>query len=277
MMQPERLTPPDPDREDKAYDDDRQRKLDDEMEKKWAVRFSHLRAYGRSAAHGRHAMLNDSEETYAMERGSAVHALLFKTKKVMGYPGATRRGKEYAAFAAMHTDAHILTMSEYDKALKMAEAIAECKLAQPFLQGVTEETLLFRWNGLNCRATPDVRGDDFVTELKTSSSADPMKFVWHARRMAYHAQLRFQEYGCAANKFPVNDHFIVCVESDAPHPVTVFHLEPEAREEGERMLTLWAERLKNCEASNAYPPYVDCVVPLVWPKDDFELDYGGTE
>jgi hypothetical protein len=91
--------------------------------------------------------------------------------------------------------------------------------------------------------------------------------------MAYHAQLRFQEYGCVANKHKVRDHFIVCVESDAPHPVTVFHLEPEAREEGEKLLTLWAERLKNSEASNVYPAYVDCVMPLVWPKEDFELEY----
>ena len=48
----------------------------------------------------------------------------------------------------------------------------------------------------------------------------------------------------------------------------MFHVEPEALEEGEKLLTLWAERLKNCEASGVFPPYVDCTVPLVWPKED---------
>lgn len=238
------------------------------------VRFSHLRAYGRSAAHGQHARLQDGEETYAMERGTAVHAILFGTKKVIGYPGATRRGKEYDAFAAQHSDHVILTLAEYEKAKRMADAVSACKLAEPFLKGVSEETLLFRWMGLECRATPDVRGLDFLTELKTSASADPMKFVWHARRMHYHAQLRFQEFGCEKHHYNMRDHWIVCVESDEPHPVTVFHLEPEAREEGERLLMLWAERLKNSEASKVYPPYVDCIVPLVWPKDDFALEYG---
>ncbi len=241
------------------------------------VRFSHLRAYGRSAMHGQHARAMDSAPTMAMQRGSAVHAILFNTQKVCGYPGATRRGKEYDAFVIAHHDHLILTMKEYDKAQRMVDAVRSCKVAEPYLKGVSEETLLFKWMGLDCRATPDLRGVDFVTELKTTANADPVKFVWHARRMAYHAQLRFQEYGCAANKHPVRDHFIVGVESDAPHPVIVYHLEPEAREEGERLLTLWAERLKNSEASNAYPPYVDCVVPLVWPKSDFELEYGEIE
>jgi len=218
--------------------------------------------------HGQHARTTEADETYAMERGTAVHALIFGTRKVCGYPGATRRGKEYEAFAALHQDCEILTMAEYDKARRMADAVRACKLADPFLQGVHETTLLFRWMGLDCRATPDVRGPDYLTELKTSASSDPARFLWHARRMHYHAQMRFQGYGCEKHGHRIRDHWIVCVESEAPHPITVFHVEPEALEEGEKLLTLWAERLKNCEASGVFPPYVDCTVPLVWPKED---------
>ena len=233
------------------------------------VRFSHLRAYGKSPMHGHAARLGEEKEpTRDMDRGTAVHALLFNNRKVIGYPGAARRGKEYEAFAAAHPDHEILTMSEYDKANRMADAVRACALAQPMLRGVPEETLLFRWMGLECRATPDIRGTDFITELKTSSSSDPQRFVWHARRMAYHAQLRFQEYACQAKQIRVRDQWIVCVESEAPHPVTVFHVEPEAREEGEKLLTLWGERLKACEDAGEFPPYVQTTVPLVWPKDE---------
>ena len=154
-------------------------------------------------------------------------------------------------------------------------------MAQPYLKGVFEKTILFRWNGLDCRVTPDVRGEDFVTELKSSKSADPAKFLWHARRMQYHAQLRFQQYGCeqptmVKEASKISDHYIVCVESDAPHPVTVFHVEPEALQEGQQLLMLWAERLKNSASCDAYPPYTDCVVPLVWPKDDV-IEFGEDE
>lgn len=244
------------------------------------IRFSHLRAFGRSAAHGQHALKMETKPTPSMEAGTAVHALVFGTRKVYGYDGV-RRGKEYAAFAQEHKEAHILTLSEYDKARRMADAVQKCAAAAPFLKGITEQTIEFRWNNLDCRATPDVLGTDFLTELKTSKSSDPAKFLWHARRMQYHAQLRFQQYGCeqptrvqAGTK--ISDHYIVCVESDAPHPVTVFHVEPEALEEGEKLLRLWAERLKNSASSNFYPPYTDCIVPLVWPKDDV-IEFGEDE
>lgn len=242
------------------------------------VRFSHLRAYGRSPMHGQAARLREKDSTRSMDLGRGVHALVAGNRKVCGYPGKQRRGKEYDAFVADHADHEILTMSEYEKAQRMADAIRNSAVAEPYLKGVYEETLLFRWMGLDCRATPDCRGDGFVTELKTSSSADPNTFLWHARRMHYHAQLRFQEYGAVANKHRIEDHWIVCVETEDPHPVTVFHLEPEAREEGEKLLMLWAERLKNCEASNSYPPYVTCAVPLMWPKEEeIEYDFGGIE
>lgn len=239
------------------------------------VRFSHLKAYGRSAAHGAHARIAPKgAETYAIERGSGVHAILFGTQKVIGYPGSTRRGKEYEKFVTDHPGHLILTMNEYDKAMRMADAVLKCDLAAPLLNGVFEETLLFDWMGLKCRATPDVRGAGFLTELKTSQSSHPEKFLWHARRMGYHAQMRFQEYACERSRVErIKDHWIVCVESEAPHPVTVFHVEPEALEEGDKCLTLWAERLKACEAANHFPGYIDCAVPLVWPKDEFELEY----
>lgn len=238
----------------------------------WAntpVRFSHLKAYGRSPAHGKHARLAPKgDETYAIERGSATHAILFGNKKVIGYPGATRRGKEYDKFVIEHPEHVILTSTEYDKAMRMADAVNASTIAAPFMKGVFEETLLFDWMGLKCRATPDVRGAGFLTELKTSQSSDPTKFLWHARRMGYHAQMRFQEYACERSRVErIKDHWIVCVESEAPHPVTVFHVEPEALEEGDKLLSSWAERLKNCEASDYFPGYIDCAVPLVWPKE----------
>lgn len=244
------------------------------------IRFSHLRAFGRSAIHGQHALKQDQKVTYAMQRGTAVHALLFGTRKVSGYEGV-RRGKAYEAVAEANPDTEILSMSEYRKACDMAEAVRKCKLAAPFLQGESEHTINFRWHGLDCRATPDVRGDDFVTELKTSKTADPAKFLWHARRMHYHAQLRFQQIGSerptrVQEQREIRDHYIVCVESDAPYPVTVFHVEPEAILEGEQLLTLWAERLKNSASSDFYPPYTDCIVPLVWPKDDV-IEFGDEE
>lgn len=245
------------------------------MAKMLPVRFSHLRAYGRSAMHGYHARTTDGDEqTYSMERGTAVHALLFGNRQVCGYPGPTRRGKEYDAFVAAHPDTEILTLAEYSKARRMADAVLASKVAKPYLQGITEETLLFRWNGLECRATPDIRGEDFLTELKCSSTSDPERFPWQAIRMHYHAQMRMQCIACDTtfNRWPA-DCFIVCVEDSEPHPVTVFRITEQALDRGARLLMLWAERLKACESSNYYPGYAECVMPLDVAEDDTALEF----
>ncbi len=214
-------------------------------------------------------MAQEGDPTYAMQRGTAVHALLFGTRKVVGSHGSVRRGKEYDAFAAAHIDHEILTAAEFDKARRMADAVRACKLAEPYLKGVVETTLLFRWIGLDCRATPDVNAPSHLTELKTAASAEPLKFTYQALRMAYHAQMRMQQIACG-DKRPC---FIVCVESAEPFPVTVFELDKRTLEIGEKLLMTWAERLKNCEASGTYPPYCQSVYPLMAPED-FELEYG---
>ena len=234
------------------------------------VRFSHLRAYGKSAMHGKHARERDSEQTTAMQRGSAVHALVFATKKVVGYPGAQRRGKEYEAFAQQHADAEILTMAEYDKALRMAGAVVDSTLAAPLLKGTTETTIRFEWMGLQCRVTPDVRGASWLTELKSSATADPMRFPWVALRHHYHAQMRFQQIACGMQP---QDCYIVCVESEEPFPVSVFRIDEKALVLGEKLLVSWAERLKNSEQSDLYPPYATCIMPIDAP-DDLNLEYG---
>lgn len=198
-----------------------------------------------------------------MERGTAVHALLFGTRKVCGYPGPTRRGKEYEAFAAEHAGYEILTAAEYDKARRMADSVLACELARPYLQGVAEETLHFRWMGQDCRSTPDVRGEGYITELKTSATVDPERFTWHALRMHYHAQMSFERIATRARP----DCYIVAVEAEAPYPVQVYRIGDRALEAGEKLCMLWMERLNNCERSGVFPPYTTTILPLDVPDD----------
>lgn len=232
------------------------------------VRFSHLRAYGRSAAHGRHARTSEWKPTAPMLLGTAVHALAFDTGKVIAYP-KVRRGEAWEAFQADHPDCHILTETEYARAVPMAAALAASSVARPYLEGVREQTVLFDWYGRKCRATPDVYGTSFVTDLKSCQTSDPTKFTWSSLRFAYHAQMRLQMIACPEAEAA----YVVAIESTEPFPVTVFRVTDEALIEGEKLLTLWMERLITCEASDSYPPYVECVVPLDVPRD-VDLDYG---
>lgn len=239
------------------------------------LRFSHLKQFAKSPAHYQCAVTTDGDEqTYDMERGSAVHAVVFGTQRVIGYPGKVRNGKEWEAFEAANSDALILTRNEYEKSMRMAEAIWAHKQAMEILTGVAEKTLRFDYLGRACRGTPDIRAEDWIAELKTSSTSEPDRFTWHALRMHYHAQLAFYLHGVSA--CGLGDHrsaFVVAVEASAPFPITVLRLTDRAIEQGERLVRLWYERLRSCEESNAWPPYVQSVIDLDVPED-FELEFG---
>jgi hypothetical protein len=239
------------------------------------LHFSRLKLIARSAAHYRGATV---EETYAMERGTAVHRMLLTKDRVIGYPGPQRRGKEWDAFEDANSDAVILTAKEFDKAAAMVESVRRCPEAMRLLQGDQERTIGWAFGDRCCEGTPDTVGNGFVTELKATRCSEPGKFAWQARSMAYHAQLAWYMDGCQAGKIATPEQaYCVAVESTAPFPVTVFQLTPRMLDEGRRLYRLWFERLMTYEAVNEWPAYAQGVVALDVPEDEPELDWSGVE
>lgn len=243
------------------------------------IRFHHLKAYGRSAAHGKLSRAGaEFVSGPSIEKGGGTHHVLFGTKKVIAYPGAVRRGKEWEDFQARNADAMILTKSDYEKVSRMAEAVANTRLAMEVLGGVHEHTLLFKFMGRDCRATPDARTDGYVTELKTCATSQPERFTWQGLRLAYHAQLAwYQDALDLAGMARPTEAFIVAVESSAPYPVTVMPLTDRALDKGRGLWRSWMERLIGCEESGSWPGYCQALVPFDVPEDDLELSFAGDD
>lgn len=240
------------------------------------LRFSQLKQFARSPAHYLQARTTDAAQTAAMEKGSALHALVLGTAKVTAYPGPARRGKEWEAFKAEHEGELIVTAAAYEQVMGMAEAVWSDELAKDVLfapGSAIEQTLYFELHGHKCRGTPDVRGPSYAVELKTSSTSEPEQFMRHAQRMLYHAQLAFYLQGMAACGFGVHrEAFVVAVEAVAPHPVTVLHLTDKCIEMGDRSVRLWFERLLSCEAADFFPGYAQSRV--TWDiEEDIELQF----
>jgi len=244
------------------------------------VRFHHLKAMGRSAAHARLVM--DREESEAQEdrvpvlqRGTAVHSLVLGVgKRIVAYPGAVRRGKKWNAFAAANSDAEILTSTEYEKSNRMAESVAGNKMAMEVLKGQRETSITWKFLHRDCRATPDVADySGYVTELKTCATSEPFRFTGQALRYGYHGQLAWQMDGVIASGLgKPTAAFIVAVESSAPYPVTVLRLTERALEKGRGLYSLWLERLLTCERDNLWPGYCESVVEMDVP-DELELTF----
>jgi hypothetical protein len=245
------------------------------------IRFRHLVATGLSAQHGKFALDGgEDDETYAMERGTAVHAMLFGTRKVVGYhEGKKRAGKEWEAFQLEHAEKEILTAKEYAKAVRMAEAVSDNPLAMDILYGdraVHEKTIDWQLLGRSCAGTPDVRAPGYIAELKTSVSAQPERFRWQVLRMHYHAALAWYMQGVALSGLgQPQAAFIVAVESSPPHPVTVHRLTPRTLDIGARLVRLWMERLVGCEASGEWPGYAQSILELdLGDEEDVPLIFG---
>ena len=242
---------------------------------KASLRFHHLKAAGRSGAHAFSAITGEQDpDTVAIERGSAFHSVVLETGRVLAYPGKVRRGKEWDAFETENIGSEILTATEYEKVMRMAEAVHKSRDAVDLLTGVRETMVEWRIFDQQCRGTPDVRNDSRVVELKSCAVAEPMRFTGQALRMGYHAQLAWYLDGVLASGLgKPKDAFIVAVESAPPFPVTALRLTERAIEKGRGLYHLWLERFMGCERSGEWPGYVQSIIDLDVP-DEVELDFG---
>lgn len=242
------------------------------------VRFHHVQACGRSPAHAQWALDGgEQDETYPMEGGSALHGLLLKGDKVLCFD-TPRRGKAWEQFESENPGAHILSPAVYDRTLRMAESVRANRDACDLLEGIREQTLLFKFIGVDCQSTPDVRAPRRIVELKSTKDASTWGFQREIDRRHYHAQMAFQRQAVIASKFgQPDDAFIVAVESTEPHVVTLFRLTPGTMDFGERLVRLWMERLKGCIESGAWPGYSQAIVDVNLAPEDTGLNYDGVE
>lgn len=236
------------------------------------VRFSRLKVIGQSAAHYLGQFEEEREDNAQLRFGRLAHSLILGGKVVV-YP-KERRGKAWLAFQEANQGAEIVTLAEYDRAHKIAASVDRHPDA-PLLNGEHEKELAWMLEGRACGARLDVLGVDYVTELKTTTSAEPGWFTRNGGRMAYHAQLSWymsaarlcyprREFTCA---------YIIAVETRHPYVVTSFEVPERALDFGARLWRSWWETLMGCERSEQWPAYTQTRA-LFDPTPDVELTYG---
>jgi hypothetical protein len=230
------------------------------------MRFSWLKAMGRSPAHCINAIRNEWEPSLSMRIGLGGHSLLLGGPPIAVYPGKVRRGKEYDAFELEHANDIILSESEAETARAINDAVRANKLACQVLFGdgmIYERTIHWNWQGRAFRCTPDARSGRHIVDLKTTRDAEPERFLRDATRMGYHAQIALYALAMEAEtgRKP-RDHYIVAVENKPPHCVTVLELTPRAIEQGDKLNREWMTRFLECERANNWPGYAESIVPF---------------
>lgn len=253
------------------------------------VHFSRLKKIRLSPAHYLEA---EEAATTSTRKGDGTHSVLLGSKPVVVFRDGVRNKKsaKWIDFQAEHEGKCILIPSEAGDVVGMRRSIERHGRALALLgqgagdRAVREALIDWQFAGRACAGTPDVvlldglpamrfRGRNYpacegkvVVELKTSKTAAPWSFPWEARRYAYPTQVSWYKEGIERTPvYPageVSDAFIVVVESTAPYPVTVFHVDPRALSKARMEWRGWMDRLLECERRGEFPAYTDDDVEL---------------
>lgn len=232
-----------------------------------AIHFSRLRLMAKSPAHYKAADEFPREDTLAMRIGRLIHAMVLGgTYHVWD---GTRRGKAWDEFEVAHLGEEIVTRSEVETAEPVAAAVIAHFGASALLDGDRERRVEWALAGRSCAGRLDVLGAGFITDLKTTTNAEPGWFTRHAIGMGYHAQLAWYRDGVEAAGLPMPERvYVVAVETKPPYVVTPLELTDRAIDMGRRTYRLWFERLLVCEKSDFWPGYVQGVAPFDVPEDE---------
>lgn len=256
------------------------------------LRFHHLKAMGRSAAHAFEAFQGDGDETLATRLGAGAHAILLgKSVRLFDKPArngkggkAPRSGEQWDTFCRENPGATILIRSEWDTAMRVASAIRSNPEAESWLTSpgaVYETSIQWAQGGRARQSTPDIRCPVRITEVKTTRSAAPDQFKWDVKRFCYHAQLVDQRNAALA-KFGTapRELCIIAVEKKRPFVVQTYRLTERDIEQGERIMRFWFEQYMNAERSNYWGGYAAGTLDLDLPSDDDdpgEIAFGDDE
>jgi hypothetical protein len=253
-------------------------------------RFSRMKKMDASPLQYWHACQHpDGEPTLAMRLGSGTHALVLG-QEVAVYNGI-RRGKRWDAYEAdaKIRGAIVLNPREFAECESLAVAVQKHKLASDLLLAdhVTREQHI-NWNigDRHVTSRPDAFSvaKRFVVDLKTDRSARPDDFQRTAWKMFYPAQLAFYcDAVHALTAVRPRDAYLVVVEKKAPFDISVHELTDDIIEMSRKTISIWVERLLECEASNVWPGYgaapftFEAPTRKSWEISAFEDDVGFEE
>lgn len=248
------------------------------------IRFSALKCIDRSAAHYRHAALHRGESSLAQRMGTAVHAAVFGTPRLVACP-ARRGTKDWKAVAEDNPDALIVNPREYRIAVDTAAAVRADPIVGPVLFGpdmryeveITWEIML-GGRRRRCAGRIDALGDVVLVDLKALRDGSPNKCQHTIRWSDYHTQAVWYADGCERAGLGHRVPMIAVVENTAPYPSVLYPLSPRAIDYGRSRYIGWLEKLAVAEENNAWHGYAQQPVTFDVPDDEpFALKIDGGE
>lgn len=226
-----------------------------------ALRASDLKTIAlESLADYAHKQIHPRKSTSALDVGQAAHCAALEPEKFdsqfVEYEDR-RAGKKYEAFKEQHPGKTILKTVEMIVAKETAGAVLRHPFAGPLVaDGQAEVSILWEPRPGRLAKSRIDKMNDFLIDLKTTTSAKPDSFKYSAEKYGYFLQMAFYQDAVLAatgRKLPVK---IIAVEKSAPYHVTVFNVPDELLQYGRKQYTDALDLLEWAELTGDWPgPY----------------------
>lgn len=175
----------------------------------------------------------------------------------------------WAAWTAEHGDKTVLTASDYDRVLGMAESARRHPIAAGMLAGGKREVTLY-WTedvelpdgtvvAIECKARVDLWDEElaFFMDLKSTLDASAEGFGRSAVNYRYHVQHCHYGEGAKACGLDLRAFLFLAIESEPPYVCAPHTLPVALEEKGYELRDRSLRKQAACILSNTWPGYND--------------------
>lgn len=203
-------------------------------------------------------------ETEAMKEGTAVHTRMLEPSEfeknyivMQPFNGSTREGKAIkATYVDYEQNGKILLKAQQGEMINgMYESLQKNELAKSYLVGDIELSHYTEFMGVKVKVRPDVKGADFISDIKTCQDASPKAFRYEIYKRAYHVQAAFY---CTVLGYTIDQFKFIAMEKTYPYDVIVYTLSEQMQEEGYNAMV---------EAINKWKHYLDTGEAIAYDWD----------
>lgn len=241
------------------------------------LNYSTLKKIGVSPLHFLHARDQPQSDNKAFFFGRALHAAILEPKifkdDYVIIPEGINRGnsKAYKEFVAANEGSEILSISERDNFVRIANKVYEHPEARKMLKARGNDfeiPLFWEYRGHKLKSKLDLRNikrkSRFTCDVKSTETIEPRKFFRSAMNYDYLAQAWFYQAANTYHTGNVDPWFWIAVEKKAPYDVAVIKATDEALAYGKTQIDKWLMKIEECESSGNWPGVAPQII-------DFEL------
>lgn len=221
----------------------------------------------------KYALQNFSDETSEeVALGSAFHCLLFEPENLHNLyivsdtkiDKRTAQGKMH--WATLQQEAgmsgkKVLDIKMFETASKMRDAVMLHPIAKELLSRPGKSEYMYSWidpeTGVQCKAKADrITANRLIIDAKSTANVSPNEFSRSCYNYRYHVQDAFYSDGFElAHGVPVEGFVFIAVRNTAPHLVSCYILDDDARNLGRETYKFDLQVYAQCKSENRWPAY----------------------